>query len=136
MRSLQVVISNSCGTLVLSAALLVALASPVRAADTAPPPYLAFIDGAATLEREGQSQSATINLPLVDGDQLRTSNSRIEMLFPDGTALSLAEFSTMDVRSSTLIRLVEGRVILNVARGNDRAGTGRYQIDTPVASIR
>ena len=101
-----------------------------------PPAYIALVDGAATVERDGQSRAATPNVPFVPGDHLRTTTGRIEVLFPDGTALDVDQYSGLDLQSPTLLRLLSGRLILVVAGASDPAAAVRYQIDTPAASAQ
>jgi hypothetical protein len=96
------------------------------------PPHLALVDGAATLNRDGQTEPAAANAPVVEGDRLSTTNGRVEVLFPDGSTLDLDEFSTADFLAPGLIRLAAGRAFLLVTRDSST----RYQIDTPVASAR
>jgi hypothetical protein len=101
--------------------------------DEPPPAHLSIADGAVTLQREGAEEPAQAGVPLVPGDQVRTTRGRAEVIFPDGSALAVDEFTTVDVQSSTLLRLLTGRVLLTVARLDTTAGT-RYQIDTPAGS--
>ena len=86
------------------------------------------------LESEGQAQSAAAGEPFLPGDRLRTTRGRVEVLFPDGSALDLDQFGVLDLQSPMLFRLTEGRVMLVVAGSSDPSRTVRYQIDTPVAS--
>src|SRR5438270_556870 len=51
------------------------------------PAYIAVIDGAATLERDGRIESAPLNMPLVSGDRLRTTDGRVEVRYADGGRL-------------------------------------------------
>ena len=46
---------------------------------TQSPAHLAYVDGAATLEREGQTETAVSGMPFVPGDRLLTTRGRIEM---------------------------------------------------------
>jgi FecR protein len=101
----------------------------------AAPPHIAHIDGAITIEREGLVEAATLNAPIVVGDRLRTAAGRVDVLFPDGTALDLDEYSSVDVLSPTLVRLSFGRATLSAGTG-DPSSAMRYQIDTPAASAR
>jgi hypothetical protein len=103
-------------------------------AQTTAPPHLAFVDGHATLERDGQAESATPGVPLIPGDRLRTERGRLEILFPDGSALDVDEFASIEIQSPTLMRLTQGRLILTVAGVSDPANAVRYQIDTPAAA--
>ncbi len=99
-----------------------------------PPAHIAFAEGSASLDREGQSQPVTAGLPFLVGDRLRTTDGRIEVLFPDGSALDIDEYSSVDLLSPTLLRVTGGRIMLIVAGAEDPAGALRYQVDTPVAS--
>ena len=113
--------------------------SAVQAQDSttsAPPAHLAAVTGAATVERDGSIEPASVNAPIIAGDQLRTTAGRVELLFPGGTALDIDENSSLDVLSPTLIRLIAGRALLSVAGANDPSSAVRYQIDTPAASAR
>jgi hypothetical protein len=111
-----------------------AWAGVVRAQDAAPPAHIAFAEGSASLDREGQSQPVTGGVPFLVGDRLRTSGGRVEVLFPDGSALDIDEYSSVELLSPTLLRVTDGRVMLIVAGAGDPAGAVRYQVDTPVAS--
>src|SRR5438094_3064687 len=101
-----------------------------------PPAHIGLVDGAATVERDGQSRVAIPNVPFVPGDRLRTTTGRVEVLFPDGTALDVDQDSGVDLQSPTLLRLLSGRLILVVAGASDPAAAMSYQIDTPAASAR
>ena len=112
--------------------------SRLRNRPTSPraPAHVAYLDGTVALERDGALESATVNMPIVAGDRLRTTAGRIELLFPDGSALDLDEYSSVDMLSPTLVRLVAGRAMMIVAGASDPSAAVRYQIDTPVASVR
>ena len=47
---------------------------------TRSPAHLSYVDGAATLEREGQTETAVSGMPFVPGDRLLTTRGRIEVL--------------------------------------------------------
>ena len=86
-----------------------ALASVARAQEAAPPPaYLAVVEGNATLEREGDVFTAEQNMPFVQGDRLRTTDGRVQIMFPDGTAIEVAENSAVECISPTRVRLLAG----------------------------
>jgi FecR protein len=102
----------------------------------APPPHISVVEGSAMVERDGTSEPATANAPIVSGDRLRTDAGRVEVLFPDGTALDVDQYSVVDVQGPALIRLGAGRILLVVAGVRDPAAATRYQIDTPAASAR
>ena len=102
--------------------------------DTSAPPHVSTAEGAATLEREGQTETAVAGMPFVPGDRLQTTRGRVELLFDDGTALSVDEFSTIELLDKAILRLTAGRILLHVVGVNDPANAVRYQIDTPSAS--
>jgi hypothetical protein len=64
--------------------------------------------GEATLERAGESEPATANMPFVAGDRLRTGAGRVEIAFPDGTAIEVGEYSEVEAISPTRVRLIAG----------------------------
>jgi len=73
-----------------------------------PPAYLAAIEGTATIDREGESIPAELNMPFVPGDRLRTADGRVEIAFPDGTAIEVGENSVVECVSPTRVRLIAG----------------------------
>src|SRR5258707_1372160 len=92
----------------LAAVCLLGFAQSARAQEAPPPAYLAVVDGAATLERDGEIQPAVRDMPFVPGDRLRTTNGRVEIVFPDGTAIEVAENSEVEALSPTRVRLIAG----------------------------
>jgi hypothetical protein len=108
---------------------------PDLQSDIAPPAHIAYVDGRATLDRENETDDAIPGVPLVSGDRLRTERGRVELLFPDGTALDIDEFSSVEMQSPTLLRVTEGRVLLIVTGANDPRYAANFHIDTPVAGV-
>ena len=98
----------------------------------AAPAHLAVIDGDVALEREAGDGMADVGMPFVPGDRLRTSRGRVEVLFPEGSALDVDEYSTLDLQDATLIRLTQGRVRLTVPRES----TARFEVVTPAGTAR
>jgi uncharacterized protein DUF6600/FecR-like protein len=125
-------------TLTLAAVSLSAPMPFARAQDSydAPPPHLSVVEGTVTLDREDASDPATSGVPMVPGDRLRTERGRAELLFPDGSALDLDEYSTIVLEGPTLLRMTSGRVLLFAAGANNPASVVQFQIDTPVASAQ
>jgi len=125
-------------TLTLSILLGSWVAAPARAQSAEPessaPAHIAVVDGAAILERQGLAEAAAANVPLIAGDRVRTERGRLEILFADGSALDLDHFTTIDVPSDTLLRLLSGRVRLAI-EGSDPDEAVTYRIDTPGGSI-
>ena len=110
-------------------------ATIARAQETAssdPPAHVAFVDGTAVLERDGKTETAPTSMPLLAGDRLRTENGRIEVLFGDGSTLHVDTISTVDFQSDEVIRLIRGRVRLNIT-GADRSVS--YRVDAPAAWV-
>jgi hypothetical protein len=98
------------------------------------PAHLAYVDGAATLEREGQTETAVSGMPFVPGDRLVTTRGRIDVLFTEGTSLAIDEYTTIELQDRALLRMMAGRALLTVVGVNDPGNAVRYQIDTPSAS--
>jgi hypothetical protein len=88
---------------------LAVLGTGVARAQEAPPPaYIALIEGVATLEREGEVTPAVVNMPLIPGDRVRTTAGRVEIRFPDGTGIEVAEDSAVELITPTRVRLLAG----------------------------
>jgi hypothetical protein len=90
------------------AALCLIPSRPARAQDQPPPAYLAVVEGVATIERNGESEPAVRDMPFVEGDRLRTEAGRVEIQFPDGTAIEVAEYSLVEAITPTRVRLLAG----------------------------
>jgi len=127
---------------------LVTATGLARAQEVAPPAYIAFVEGAATLEREGEVTPAVLNMPLLPGDRVRTGAGRVEIRFPDGTGIEVGEDSWIELVTETRVRLLGGTIDrLEPVRANtatasylpqdlqmyggtfDRYGTWRYAPD-------
>ena len=100
--------------------------------DASPPAHVAFVEGTATLERDGRPESGLLNMPLMSGDRVRTADGRVEVLFGDGSALYLDARTTVDVQSDDLLRLIDGRIRLAIV-GPSRAVS--YRIDSPAGAV-
>jgi uncharacterized protein DUF6600/FecR-like protein len=111
---------------------------PVRAAsaqnDSQPPPaHISVVEGSAELEREGRTEAAPASMPVIAGDRLRTRAGRVEVLFADGSTLHLDNNTLVDFQSDDVIRLLDGRLRLNISGPDRRVG---YRIDVPSAWVR
>ena len=84
------------------------------------------------MTRGADREPAVANTPLVLGDRLATSDGRAEVLLGDGSALHLDERTTVDFNGDTVVRLVQGRLIVLAERG----AAGSLQIDAAPASVR
>jgi FecR protein len=111
---------------------LISLCVPLIAAAQEPasdaPAHIAVVDGAALLERDGRSESAPSSMPLLAGDRVRTQNGRVEILYADGSTLHLDAHSLVDFQSDEVIRLLEGRIRLNIAGPRRQVD---YRVDAP-----
>jgi hypothetical protein len=113
-----------------------AAAAPARAQDPAPadpPAHISVVDGSAVLERDGRSESAPTSMPLLAGDRVRTQGGRVEILFADGSTLHLDANTLVDFQSDEVVRLLNGRVRLNIA-GTQRSVA--YRVDAPSAWVQ
>lgn len=100
------------------------------------PAHLGFLDGSAEIEREGRSEAAVVNAPLLPGDRIRSDMGRVEVIFPDGSVLHLDNRTVVDVLEGDLLRLLQGRIMLVAAGATDPSRLVRYQVDTPAASVQ
>ena len=115
--------------------------APARAQDAAgeSPAHISVVDGAALLERDGRSESAPASMPLLAGDRVRTQNGRVEILFSDGSTLHLDTNTLVDFQSDEVIRLLDGRVRLNIVASGASGGANRsvaYRVDAPSAWVQ
>jgi hypothetical protein len=93
---------------------------------------VSVVEGVGLIEREGRIESSPLNVPLVAGDRLRTTEGRMEIRFADGSTLDLDARTLVDMQSDTLLRLMDGRIRLTA-----RSDTGvTWRIDSPAGSAR
>src|SRR5688572_20372057 len=102
------------GCLVVAFTLVVAPAVAQDGSDTAPA-HVAFVEGTVILERDGRSDASPSSMPLLAGDRLRTQAGHAEILFADGSALHVDHHTVIDFQSDEVVRLLEGRMRLNIA---------------------
>jgi FecR protein len=98
-----------------------------------PPAHISIVDGSAVLERDGRNETAPASMPLLAGDRLRTQDGRVEVLFADGSTLHLDTNTLVDFQSDEVIRLLSGRVRLNIAGANRSVA---YRVDAPSAWVQ
>ena len=109
-----------------------AAASPQNVGRDDVPAHVAVVDGTVTLERDGQARAAEIDTVLLEGDRLRTDRGRAEILFGDGSALDLDEFTGVDLVSASLVRLRGGQLRISIARLSNDVN---YRIDGAGSSV-
>jgi hypothetical protein len=112
--------------------------APASAQDAAgeSPAHISVVDGAALLERDGRSESAPASMPLLAGDRVRTQNGRVEILFNDGSTLHLDTNTLVDFQSDEVIRLLDGRVRLNIVVSGGANRSVAYRVDAPSAWVQ
>jgi hypothetical protein len=115
-----------------------AVACPVAAQSSnqtprsAPPAYVSVVEGVGLIERDTRVESSPLNVPLVAGDRLRTTEGRMEIRFADGSTLALDARTVVDLQADTLLRLLDGRI-----RVTARSDAGiSWRIDSPAGSAR
>jgi hypothetical protein len=106
---------------------------PAVEGETRAPAYIAAVDGAAHLDREGGSDAAERGVPLVPGDRLRTEAGRVEVAFPDGTQVYLDRYTELELTDPSSLRLARGRLYLRLTATIDAAA--RVVVDAPGASV-
>jgi hypothetical protein len=72
---------------------------------------------------------------LLAGDRLRTERGRVEVLFPDGSALDLDQDTRIDLLSDSLVRLVNGRIRLTIARSTSPTASIDYRVDASPGTV-
>ena len=111
----------------------VAAQPPDNAESFNPPAHISFVEGTVTLERDGRTDDAPGNMPLLSGDRVRTRAGRAEILFADGSTLHLDRETTLDLQSDELVRLIDGRLRLSIP---GPARIVSYRIDAPHAWLQ
>ena len=122
-------IAFTCGLLALSISPSVALAQTY---EQQPPAHISLAEGAVILERDGKTEASPASMPLLAGDRVRTQSGRAEILFADSSTLHLDAGTVVDVQSDEVIRLLDGRVRVNITGPNRRVA---YRVDAPSAWV-
>ncbi len=104
--------------------------------DYATPAHVSVVQGAAVIERNGQAEALTENLPLLEGDRLRTESGRLEAILPDGSVVALDRNSTLDLLAGGLMRLLDGRMVFVVSPPLEGDTRRDYQVDAPAGMVR
>lgn len=100
MRSL----SSSCVVVLL-------IAMPVVAQPQAPaaaPAHVSFVEGDATLYHDGELEPAVVNMAVLDGDRIRTTTGRVEVIFGNGSAIAIDPDSDVEFVTGTRVRVLAG----------------------------
>jgi hypothetical protein len=95
----------------LSAVLILACGFVARAQDApGPPAHVSYVEGTAMVGHDGEWEAAMINLPLVEGDRVRTTAGRVQVAFPDGTNIDLDPYSEIVFVTASRIRVSAGSI--------------------------
>jgi hypothetical protein len=91
---------------------IVIAAASAYAQDAAPPAHISFVDGSAVVYHAGdESEPAVINMPVVQGDRIRTlGRAHVEVMFPDGASIAIDPESEVEFVSATRVRVVAGAI--------------------------
>jgi hypothetical protein len=86
---------------------LPAFAQP-QAPSAVPPAHVSFVEGDATLYHDGDSEPAVVNMPVLDGDRIRTTTGRVEVTFGNGSAIAIDPDSDVEFVTGTRVRVLAG----------------------------
>lgn len=75
-----------------------------------PPAHISFVEGTATIDRNGEVEPVALNMPVVEGDRVRTSAGRVQIAFPDGSAVDLESNSEVEYLGGARVRIYAGVV--------------------------
>jgi hypothetical protein len=114
-----------------SLAFSVCVASVSRA-QVAVPAHISVAEGSVTVDRESGSETGLPDLPLVEGDRVRTEQGRAEILLGDGSALHLDAQTSVDINGASIVRLLGGRLVVF----GEPSAAGALQVDAAPASVR
>jgi len=97
--------------LCLSASVLASTASNAVGQEAAiAPAHISFVEGSATLERAGEVEPVVLNMPVIEGDRVRTGAGRLQIAFADGSAVDLEQNSEVEYLGGSRIRVYAGTV--------------------------
>ena len=107
-------------------------ATSVSHAQVAAPAHISVTEGSVAVDRESGSETGLPDLPLVEGDRVRTEQGRAEILLGDGSALHLDAQTSVDINGASLVRLLGGRLVVF----GEPSAVGALQVDAAPASVR
>ena len=114
-----------------SLAFSVCVASVSRA-QVAVPAHISVAEGSVAVDRESGSETGLPDLPLVEGDRVRTEQGRAEILLGDGSALHMDAQTSVDINGASIVRLLGGRLVVF----GEPSAVGALQVDAAPASVR
>src|SRR5262245_30049580 len=98
--------------------LIVLVASPFAFADNDRYARLRYIEGEVALYPNDNDRptEATINSPLLDGDEIETQNGRAEISYKNGIVVRMGDYSAVRMESSyspMILDLIQGTVFVD-----------------------
>lgn len=124
---------------IMALALLLGAPLAARAEDVG---SVASLNGKAEIGRDGQWIPAETGMPVQLGDQLRTADGRLKVVFQDDSVLNLGENTTLTIDDQvfqpqqgtfkSLMKLIRGKVRATVGSYYQQTGAA-YEVETPTA---
>jgi uncharacterized protein DUF6600/FecR-like protein len=107
-------------------------AATVSRAQIPVPAHISVTEGTVAVDRESGTETGLPDLPLVEGDRVRTEQGRAEIVLGDGSALHMDAQTSIDVNGASIVRLLSGRLVVF----GEPSAVGALQIDAAPASVR
>jgi uncharacterized protein DUF6600 len=84
----------------------------VVAQDPTVPPaaHVSMVEGSATIDHDGESEPVVLNMPVLEGDRIRTGSGRVEVLFADGSSIAIDPDSDVEFLAGTRVRVAAGAI--------------------------
>jgi hypothetical protein len=96
------------------------------------PAHISVAEGTVAVDRESGTETGLADLPLVEGDRVRTEQGRAEILLGDGSALHMDAQTSVDINGASIVRLLGGRLVVF----GEPSAVGALQVDAAPASVR
>jgi hypothetical protein len=110
-----------------------ALAQPAPAEVETALPHIARISGTgATVQRDTEEVEALTGEHLAFGDRVASGDAQVQLVWSDGSLVSLDRHSAVTALGPDLLTFPAGRLIVTTPR----LGSGSLRVDTPAGSLR
>jgi hypothetical protein len=87
-----------------------AIAAAAQDQTASPPAHVSMVEGSATIDHDGESEPVVLNMPVLEGDRIRTGSGRVEVLFADGSSISIDPDSDVEFLGDTRVRVSAGAI--------------------------
>lgn len=124
------------GALILSCGpgVLAQSAPPAHVDGLVPLPHLSRIDGhGAVVQRDVEEHEEVAGEHLAFGDRVTTGDAQVQLVWSDGSLVSLDRRTSLAALSPELLALTAGRVLVVSARDGD--GATNLRVDTPAGAV-